>query len=218
MKKQIAVFISGRGTNFKSIIEHTKHVSDCNYEVALCITDNANAYGLIYAEEENIPVVVITHISQYEDILIKKLTEYHIELLVLAGFMKILPPRFCDIWYGKCVNIHPSLLPHYPGLNTHRRVLENKEKEHGLSIHFVDSGIDTGPLIFQVRLNIEDVVDENVLSTVILIYENWFYPLVIDSIIRGDITLMDRFVYNKDEKLEKPLEVFIETENFDLKI
>lgn len=198
MKKRVAVFISGRGSNFHSIIEHPKNVG-CHYEVVLCVTNNLAALGLQYANDNGIPVEVYS-----EDTIHQILNNYKVELVALAGFMKILTPEFCNQWEGKILNIHPSLLPNYSGLNTHKRVLENNEKEHGLSIHFVDAGVDTGPIIFQTRVNIEDIENEEVLANLILFYENWFYPLILDVVAEGRIYLKEGRVYNCEKMLENP--------------
>lgn len=219
MKKNLAVFISGRGSNFQSLLDYQKQWENCSYEIVLCVSDNPNAPGLVHAQDNDIPVEVIPKMSnktEWETKILECLERYNIGMIALAGFMSIIPHGVVERYKGWCVNIHPSLLPKYPGLNTHRRVIENKEKEHGLSIHFVDAGIDTGPVIFQVIVPVNGI-DEVILSQVILIYENWFYPLVVNEVALGNLSLRPDGVYNRQTLLERPISISVQGENNETK-
>lgn len=233
--KKIAVFISGRGTNLNALLEHQNY-EDCSYEVVLVVSDNLDANGLQYARQANIPIIILDNIQRarewvknnssyslrqkaayvkhtmekWEDDVLNCMEIHKIDYIILAGFMTILTPKICTQWAGRILNIHPSLLPKYPGLNTHERCLENEDTHHGLSIHFVDSGIDTGPVIFQVNADISDIKDVDVLKNYILYYENWYYPLIVDKVCSDEIYWNNGDVHMGQSKLKEPLTVHVE--------
>ena len=152
-KKRVGVIISGNGSNLQALIDAAS-IPEYPAEIALVISNKADAYGLKRAEQADIPTEVISH-KDYKsrDAFDAKLDEtlcgYGIEFVCLAGFMRVLTEGFVNSWEGRMINIHPSLLPKYPGLNTHERVLEAGDAEHGCTVHWVTPGVDEGPIIGQ---------------------------------------------------------------------
>ena len=181
-KIKIAVFISGTGSNLKNLIIFSKRR---NYEVKLVISNKRNAKGLIFAKQYKIPTKVYylkkSSIDEKKilDILLKK----KINLICLAGFMKILSSSFIKKFKGKIVNIHPSLLPKYKGLNTHARVLNNKEKYSGCTVHFVNSKLDSGKIILQKKIKVLKNDTAKTLQKRILKEEHKIYPKALQMII-----------------------------------
>ena len=148
-KFKFAVLISGSGTNLQALIN--KFTSDKRIEICCVISNTEEAYGLERAKNAGIDNLSINHNNfssrkEFEEALIKSLSEYNPDLIVLAGFMRILSEVFVNRYSDRLVNIHPSLLPKYKGLETHKRVIENKEKYHGVTVHFVDESLDGGPI------------------------------------------------------------------------
>ena len=161
VKKRACVFISGSGTNLRSIIKSTR---DYNFPIKIClvVSNNKNAGGIIYAKKYSIPYLSLkTNKYNFEKLVLKILFDKKIELICLAGFMKILSKNFIRNFKGKIVNIHPSLLPKYKGLNTFQRVLRSKEKFTGCTVHFVDEQLDNGRIITKnkIMINNNDNVD-----------------------------------------------------------
>ena len=181
-KIKIAVFISGTGSNLKNLIIFSKRK---NYEVKLVISNKRNAKGLIFAKQYKIPTKVYylkkSSIDEKKilDILLKK----KINLICLAGFMKILSSSFIKKFKGKIVNIHPSLLPKYKGLNTHARVLNNKEKYSGCTVHYVNSKLDSGRIILQKKIKISKTDTNNKLAKRVLMQEHILYPKALKKVL-----------------------------------
>ncbi len=151
----LVIFISGNGSNLQAIIDAIES-NRLNARILAVISDQPDAYGLQRAQNHNITVVVIDYKQyadreEFEQALMQKVKQLQPDYLVLAGFMRILGSDFVQAFKHKILNIHPSLLPDYKGLDTHRRVLENGEKEHGVSIHLVTAELDDGPVILQGR-------------------------------------------------------------------
>ena len=153
-KIKIAVFISGAGTNLKNLIKFSKKTNSL-FSVSLVVSNNLNSKGLIFAKKYKIKSKVYNFSKKdnYKKLLIK-LNKLNIKLICLAGFMKILPSDFINKFNGKIINIHPSLLPKYKGLNTHKRALLNKEKFAGCTVHYVTSKLDSGKIIIQKKIKI----------------------------------------------------------------
>ena len=180
----VAVFISGRGSNLKSLINFSeKKISPIKIDVVF--SNNKNAIGLKFAKEKKIKIVHIKEKNFYnlEQKLVKILNKRKIELICLAGFMKILSNNFIKKFNGKIINIHPSLLPKYKGLNTHRRVIENKEDYTGCTVHFVNSKLDSGKIIFQKKIKIFKKDNEKTLAQRVLSEEHKIYPKAIMKIL-----------------------------------
>ena len=149
VKKNTCVFISGRGSNLKSLINFSRNYN-FPASIKLIITNNSNAHGILYAKKNSIPYLIInTNKRNYEFKILKKIKKYKISIICLAGYMKIISKRFIQIYGKKIINIHPSLLPEYKGLNTFSRILKNNEKKTGCSVHFVNEKLDSGKIIVQ---------------------------------------------------------------------
>ena len=179
-KIRTAVFISGTGSNLKSLIKFSK-TNKSPISIDFIVSNNSKAKGLNYAKKFKIKKTVLNFQN-------KKLTENkllyifkrkNIELICLAGFMKILSKNFIKKFKGKILNIHPSLLPKYKGLSTHKRALKNKEKYSGCTVHFVNSKLDSGKIILQKKVKISKNETENSLSKKILAQEHKLYPKAI---------------------------------------
>ena len=161
MKKfKIAVFVSGNGSNLQALIDVSKNFN-CPYEIELVFSNNPNVYALKRALQNNIPTLTLDHKNfknrqEFDSSLSNNLKKIDFDLIVLAGFMRILGREFIKTYENKIINLHPSLLPKYPGLNTHEKVLENKDKFHGATVHMVDEGLDTGKIIGFSKFKVED--------------------------------------------------------------
>ena len=179
-KLNAAVFISGRGSNLKSLINFTKKKLS-PIKIVLVVSNNKEAQGLNYAKINNIKDIVVIYKNKLkaEKKLLGALLKYKIRLICLAGFMKILSKKFILKFEGKILNIHPSLLPNYKGLNTHRRVIENKEKFTGCTVHLVNSRLDSGKIILQKKIKILRKDNENSLAKKVLKLEHQLYPRAI---------------------------------------
>jgi phosphoribosylglycinamide formyltransferase-1 len=165
-----------------------------NYRVSGVISNKPEAYGLQRAKQSNIPATVVDH-KQYasrdlfDQALSQAIDEYEPGLIVLAGFMRILGADFVKRYQGKILNIHPSLLPNYPGTNTHQRVLDAGEKMHGVSVHFVTEELDGGPVIAQESIAIESIDNAETLALRILEKEHVLYPAVVSLFADGRLSL-----------------------------
>ena len=189
----IVVLISGKGTNLQALID-ARHRS--SYKISAVISSTAKAIGLNRAKISGIDTHVIEQESfnsklEFEKSLATRISEINPKLIVLAGFMKVLSPQFVKLFRGKVINIHPSLLPEYPGLNTHQRVLEDKKKIHGVSVHLVTEDLDGGPVIAQDAIYVrpDDTVES--LAKRVLEREHIIYPKVVESLAIGKIQLSD---------------------------
>ena len=182
-KVSTAIFISGRGTNLKSLISFSnKKISPIRID--LVFSNKRNASGLKFAKQKKIKILFLNEKFFYnsERKLVKILNEKNIKLICLAGFMKILSSSFIKRFNGRIINIHPSLLPKYKGLNTHKRVLEKKESYTGCSVHFVNSKLDSGKIILQKKVKILKKDNEKKLAKRVLSLEHKVYPQAIMKI------------------------------------
>jgi formyltetrahydrofolate-dependent phosphoribosylglycinamide formyltransferase len=149
VKKNTCVFISGYGSNLKHLIKNSRY-QNFPIRIKLVVSDNKNANGLLYAKKNSIPYLIInTKQRNFENIILKELKRYKITLICLAGYMKIISKKFLNTYAKMIINIHPSLLPKFKGLNTFKRVLKNKEKKTGCTVHFVSDKLDSGTKIIQ---------------------------------------------------------------------
>jgi phosphoribosylglycinamide formyltransferase-1 len=175
-KKNIAVFISGTGSNLKSLIKFSK-LKKSPIIIKLIISNNYNAKGLQYANIHKIKKKVFDFNNFLsEKKVINELKKNDIHLICLAGFMKILSKSFIKNFKGKILNIHPSLLPKYKGLNTHQRAIRNKDKYSGCTVHFVNSRLDSGKIISQKKVRVKKLDTPKTLAKRILIQEHKLYP------------------------------------------
>ncbi len=197
-KMRVAVFASGSGTNLQAIIDADIQT----IEIAVVFTNNPDAYAIERAKKHNIPVEIIDHKNyktreEYEKHIIEALDPYKLNLIVLAGFMRIFSTVFVRAYKNKIVNIHPALLPSFPGINAGRQALEYGVKYTGVTVHFVDEGVDTGPIILQSVVEIEDEDTEDTLLEKIHEVEHRIYPKAIELISSGEIEVIGRRVIKK---------------------
>ena len=161
VKKNVCVFISGKGTNLNNLIKKSREYN-FPVKVKLIISNNINAEGLKYAKINSIPFILInTKLNNFEHKILKELKRYDISLICLAGYMKIISKNFIKLFGKKIINIHPSLLPKFKGLNTFSRVIENKEIRSGCTVHFVNEKLDSGKIIVQKYFFINEYDKEN---------------------------------------------------------
>ena len=182
-KINTSVFISGNGTNLKNLIKFSKTYNS-PIKINIVISNKKKAYGIRYAKKNKIKIKIIDFSKKREIIhLLKVLELNNIRLICLAGFLKILSKDFIKSFKGKIINIHPSLLPKYKGLNTHKRVLENNEKNTGCSVHFVNEKLDGGKIILQKKIKIFKKDDVKSLKNRVLKEEYKLYPKSIIKIL-----------------------------------
>ena len=183
-KKRVAVFISGGGSNLKSLIKYS-HKKNSLIKIILVISNNPNAKGLKYASKSKIKIygIKFKNKSSFENNSLKLLKKYNIDLLCLAGFMKILSGNFIKKFSKPILNIHPSLLPKYKGLNTHERAIKNKDKFAGASIHKVTEKLDSGKVILQKKVKILKSDTVRSLEKKVLKIEHQIYPIAIDKFL-----------------------------------
>ena len=184
VKKNTCVFISGQGSNLKNLILRSRDNS-FPINIRLIITNNKNAYGIIYAKKNSIPYVVInTKSRNYENMLLQNLKKNKISFVCLAGYMKIVSKNFIEKFGKKIINIHPSLLPKFKGLNTFSRVLKNKEKKTGSTVHYVNNKLDSGQIISQKKIFINANDNEETLKRKTQKIEYKIFPEAIIKIFR----------------------------------
>ena len=186
-KLVISVFISGRGTNLKSLIEFSKK-KNSQIKINLIISNNKDAKGLQFAKKNNINFLIVNYKNKknVEKKILAVLKKNNIDLICLAGFMKILSKQIVDKYKNKILNIHPSLLPKYKGLNTHKKVIKNKDKFTGCSVHLVNSNLDSGKIILQKKLRVLKKDNEKTLAKKLLKIENLLYPIALKKFINSN--------------------------------
>jgi len=189
-KLPLVVLISGRGSNLKAIID----AADPLVDIRAVISNRQQAKGLLYAKQAGIPTEIMAHTRfktriDFDTALQTRIDFYQPKLLILAGFMRILSPGFVAHYQGRLLNIHPSLLPAFRGLQTHQRVLESGIKEHGASVHFVTEDLDAGPVITQARVPVLPDDDEESLAARVLQVEHRIYPQAIHWFAQGRLQL-----------------------------
>ncbi len=186
--------ISGSGSNLQTLIEQI-HLTDVDAEIVGVIANKPDAYGLTRAENAGIANVCVDSSLYandrvaYDQLLISTIEQYQPDLIVLAGFMRILTDEFVTHYLGQLINIHPSLLPKYKGLNTHQRAMDNGDSEHGVSVHFVTPELDDGPVILQAKVPIFDDDDADMLAQRVQVQEHHIYPLVVKWFVEGRLLM-----------------------------
>jgi len=181
--KNIVVLISGNGSNLQAIIDAIA-ADKLDAKIVAVISNNADVYGLTRAKTSNIDAITLDHRlypsrESYDEALRQQIDTFSPDLVVLAGFMRILSEDFVTHYQGRMLNIHPSLLPKYKGLHTHRRAIEAGDTEHGASIHFVTPELDGGPVIIQSKVPVFTEDSEDVLASRVQMQERNIYPLVV---------------------------------------
>ena len=197
------ILISGNGSNLQSIIDNADRI---DLQISCVISNNKNAFGLKRAESAKLQTAIIdselyNSKEAFDRELISIIQQHGVELIVLAGYMRVLTPLFVSHYFGKILNIHPSLLPKFPGLNTHQRAINASEKVHGVSIHFVTKELDGGPLICQESVIIDNLDTKETLSMKVLKKEHVIYPKVIHWYTQGRLKLIDNFNATLDGKI-----------------
>jgi phosphoribosylglycinamide formyltransferase-1 len=201
----LIVLISGNGSNLQAIIDA---IQQAKLEVTIraVISDRPDAYGLRRAVQAGIPSHVIdfkqfSERSLFDRALMQQIDVYSPDLIVLAGFMRILSAEFVQHYLGRMINIHPSLLPKYQGLNTHQRVLQAGETEHGASVHYVTPQLDSGPIILQARIPVLANDTPQSLQQRVHAVEHRIYPRAIALIASGQVTFRNNQVYYLDQPM-----------------
>jgi len=208
--KKIVVLISGSGSNLQALIDklHKQQVNDQNIEIIAVISNKADAYGLERAREVNIPAILVESKGvgsreQYDALLAAELDKLQPDLILLAGFMRILTSDFVNQYQGKMLNIHPSLLPKYPGVNTHQRAIDAGDTVHGASIHFVTPELDSGPTVLQAKVPIFAEDNAQDLADRVLTQEHQIYALAATWFIDGRLTMQGQFAHLDGKQLEE---------------
>lgn len=188
-KKRVAILISGRGSNMRALIEAAQK-KDYPAEIVLVVSNAAGAAGLEFAREHKIPTEVIEHGKYpsrdiFDNAIDQRLHAANVDIVCLAGFMRLLSPGFTEKWRGRMLNIHPSLLPAFKGLNTHRRALDAGATVHGCTVHFVEPELDSGPIILQAQVPVHDNDTEAALAARVLAEEHRIYPLALRLVAEG---------------------------------
>ena len=197
------MLISGGGTNLQSIIDNSSYIG---LKIDCVISNNPNAYGLERAKIKGIKTHVVDNNkflsrNEFEIKLIEVVENYNPEVIIFAGFMRILTSKFTNKYLGKMINIHPSLLPKFQGLNTHDRALKANEKKHGVSVHFVTSELDGGPIIARKAIDILPSDNPNSLAKRVLIEEHKIYPKVLRWFAQGRLKLKKNFALLDDKPI-----------------
>lgn len=205
--KRIVILISGRGSNMQAIVEAAR-AERWPAEIAAVISNRADAAGLAFAASHGIPTAVVASKAYsdrhaFDTALASAIDTYTPDLVVLAGFMRILTPAFVERYAGRLLNIHPSLLPSFPGLDTHRRALDAGVKLHGATVHFVTSELDGGPIAAQAAVPVLDDDDEARLAARVLRQEHLLYPRAVRAFIDGRLTLEGGRARLRDAAIEE---------------
>ncbi|MEY6763190.1 phosphoribosylglycinamide formyltransferase [Kluyvera ascorbata] len=203
--KNIVVLISGSGSNLQALIDacEQKRIPGT---IRAVFSNRADAFGLERAREAGIPqhALAASQFASREAFdreLMHEIDAYAPDVVVLAGYMRILSAEFVQHYQGKLLNIHPSLLPKYPGLNTHRQALDNGDTEHGTSVHFVTEELDGGPVILQAKVPVFDGDDEEEITSRVQAQEHAIYPLVVGWFLSGRLKMQDNHAWLDDVKL-----------------
>ncbi|MBB5186860.1 phosphoribosylglycinamide formyltransferase-1 [Zhongshania antarctica] len=196
MPCKLVILLSGSGSNLQAFIDASRDGLLPDVEICAVISNKAQAYGLERAKQAGIATVCIDHTQfasreAFDAELQVCIDSYHADLVVLAGFMRILTPRFVRHYLGRLINIHPSLLPKYPGLHTHQRALDAGDCEAGATVHFVTEELDGGPAIVQAKIPVFPGDDAAALATRVLSKEHTIYPLAARWFAEGRLVLQD---------------------------
>ncbi|HFX6345574.1 TPA: phosphoribosylglycinamide formyltransferase [Acinetobacter nosocomialis] len=202
---KIAVLVSGNGSNLQALID-----ARLSGQIVGVLSNKADAYALERAQNANIATAVISHKdlpsrADFDEAMHQQLMAWQADIVILAGFMRILTANFVDKWQGKMLNIHPSLLPAYKGVNTHQRVLNTGDRLHGCTVHFVTSELDAGQAIAQSAIEVKE--HDNVASLAERVHklEHFIYPQVAEWLCNGQLTWKDGQAYFRNQILEHPI-------------
>ena len=193
-RKRVAVLISGRGSNMAALIEAAK-TKDYPAEIALVVSNRPEAGGLLVARAAGIATETVDHTkfsgdrNRFEHEIQSLLEKYRIEIICLAGFMRLLTANFLERWQWRILNIHPALLPDFKGLDTHKRVIDAGVKIHGATVHFVVPELDSGPVIAQGAIDVRPGDSEEALAVRVLKVEHRIYPLALKLVAEGRVQI-----------------------------
>ena len=207
---RIAVLVSGNGSNLQALID-AQLGKQLSGQIIGVLSNKADAYALQRAEKANIATAVISHKDypnreSFDDAMHQQLLAWEIDLVILAGFMRILTPNFVSQWQGKMLNIHPSLLPFYKGINTHQRVLNTGDRLHGCTVHFVTAELDAGQSIAQsvIQVSLQDTAES--LAQRVHQLEHFIYPQVVQWLCNGQLTWKSGQAYFNQKPLQYPIQ------------
>lgn len=203
MKTRVVVLISGSGSNLQALVDAAAN-ADYPAQIVAVISNKSDAYGLVRAQNSGIATAVLDHKAfasreEFDAALRDKIDSYQPDLVVLAGFMRILTADFVNHYLGRMLNIHPSLLPLYPGLHTHRRAIEAGDATHGATVHFVTAELDGGPAVVQAEVPVEQGDTEELLAKRVLAQEHRIYPLAVHWFADGDLVFRDGKAWYKGD-------------------
>jgi phosphoribosylglycinamide formyltransferase-1 len=201
----IVVLLSGSGSNLQAFIDAIE-AQTLDAKIVAVISNKADAFGLQRAQQNHIPTAVLSHKDfvdrdSFDAALIEKIDPYKPDLIILAGFMRILTPAFVQHYRGKLLNIHPSLLPKYPGLHTHQRAIDAGDSHGGATVHFVTEELDGGPAILQAAVAIQNGDDGAALAKRVLTVEHRIYPQAAEWFAKGRLVLRNNQAYLDGELL-----------------
>ena len=207
---RIAVLVSGNGSNLQALID-AQHGKQLSGQIVGVLSNKADAYALRRAEDANIATAVISHQNfpnreSFDVAMHQQLLAGQVDLVIRAGFMRIVTPEFVSQWQGKMLNIHPSLLPFYKGMNTHQRVLNTGDRLHGCTVHFVTAELDAGQSIAQsvIQVSLQDTAES--LAQRVHQLEHFIYPQVAQWLCNGQLTWENGQAYFNQKLLEKPIQ------------
>ncbi|MDO9420042.1 MAG: phosphoribosylglycinamide formyltransferase [Herminiimonas sp.] len=208
--RTIVILISGRGSNMQAIIQAAQN-EKWPVKIAAVISNRADASGLHHATAQGIPAIVVPHKDYttreaFDAALQSRIDEFAPDLVVLAGFMRVLTARFVAQYAGRMLNIHPSLLPSFIGLATHRQALAAGVKIHGATVHFVTADLDHGPIVAQATVPVLPDDTEETLAARVLEQEHLIYPQAVRSFIEGRLSLIDGIACIAIDKVELPVQ------------
>ena len=211
MPLKLVVLISGTGSNLQAIINAVRE-QKIAAEICAVISNQPNVAGLQRAVDAGIKTHVVNHRDYaerlaFDDALQQVIDQYQPQLLVLAGFMRILGDDFVRHYHGRMLNIHPSLLPAFPGLNTHQRALDAKHKVHGASVHFVTAELDGGPILVQAVIQINADDSAEALQQRVHAQEHIIYPMAVNWIAEGRVSYANSTILFDGKPLEKPVQI-----------
>jgi len=207
----VVVLISGRGSNLQSLIR-AEQQGALHAQFSAVISNRPDAGGLLFAKESGIETDVVDHTQyqdrdQYDQALIDAIDRHKPQLVILAGFMRILTPAFVRHYAGRLINIHPSLLPLFKGLHTHQQALDAGATSHGASVHFVTEELDGGPAFLQATVPVKPEDNAETLADRVLQQEHRLYPAAVEMITQGEIHLVDDIVHFNQTPLHAPLQL-----------
>ncbi len=213
----VVVLISGSGSNLQALIDQ-QTVTPGPFSIKAVISNKADAYGLERAKKAAIPAKVLSHAEfdgreAYDTALSDLIEEHQPDLVVLAGFMRILSKQFVQEFHGRLLNIHPSLLPKYKGLHTHKRALEAADQVHGASVHFVTEELDGGPVALQARVPVEPSDNEESLAARVLTREHIIYPMAVKWMAEKRLCLEDHQLLLNGKPMKGPIVLEFQREN-----